>query len=159
MSDALAPVAEMLALQFFLGCSPAQLTPQQASSCKKAALLAIGDHIKRGMPEWSCIAADDVWEYVARSTRHRMGGQQLRALYGALAEQHEKAQDADHPVPGEQARALREQDEQVAACVASASAAMQSHQAQGTPFAGCTICFEDTGELDNRFAPIYPAGS
>jgi hypothetical protein len=113
--DAVAPVDEMVKVLHLLEHPPAQLTPRQASTCRKAALLAIGDRINLVS---GCVGRDvkevRTWEYVSGATRHRMSGQQLRSLYLALKGQREESLgkgDAQSAQQGE------EQEEQLAAAV------------------------------------------
>jgi hypothetical protein len=148
MSDALAPVADMVELQFFLGHSLSP--PQQASTCYKASLLAIGDHIEGGgVPEWlrAGLEANAMWSYVTHSARHRMAGPQLQALYCGLKERRAEAQRAALGAQSDRRiRALREEEEQVAACVANAKALMVSQQEQETASRGFTMQQDATGD-------------
>jgi hypothetical protein len=66
-------MTDNLELLRFMRRRHAQLSPQQASTCHKAVLLAIGDHIGgllstrlRGV-----IEEDGMWQYVCGVTRHR----------------------------------------------------------------------------------------
>jgi hypothetical protein len=131
----MAPVADMVDLLHFLRRSPAQLTPQQATTCHKAALLAIGDHIEGGVPGWMHDTCDEggMWEYVSEVTAHRMSGQQMQGLYVGLKRQREKEQQAgqgEQPEGQQEGGKEQQEEERVAACMAAAQALMQQQSEQ-----------------------------
>jgi hypothetical protein len=49
----MAPVSHQVEMLMHLEHPPTKLTPHQASTCRKAALLAIGDHINGAAPNWA----------------------------------------------------------------------------------------------------------
>jgi hypothetical protein len=56
----------------------------------KECLLAVGDLIGGGRwPAWldSMVGAGELWEFLSRATQHRMTGEQLARLYGAISQQ------------------------------------------------------------------------
>jgi hypothetical protein len=128
MAGRMAPARDMLELLHFLGRSPAQLTPRQASTCKKTALLAIGDHIERGIPEWlEGASARTMWVYVSGAASQPMSGPQLQALCCAMQEQRDKERQ---DTPEGRERELRVEEEgKVAACMEAAKREMVAHNA------------------------------
>jgi hypothetical protein len=67
-------------------------TTQQAAETSMGCLLAIGEHIE-GSACWMVPngAPATLWQAVARATEHRMGPEQLAALYKGVKLQHERA--------------------------------------------------------------------
>jgi hypothetical protein len=139
MSEALAPMADTLELLQFVGRHPPQLTPQQASTCQKAALLAIGDHIGSPLPAWLqgfLVRKDHLWDHVSEITSHRMSGKQLQGLYLGMKGQREGARST---VLGAQPTGKTGEEEKVAACVAGVQALMQQEQKQAAHAAGVEL--------------------
>ena len=116
---------DMLELLELLEHPPAQLSPQQASTCRKGALLVIGAHIERGQQEWMCTLQykqEHLWDFVAKVTQHRMAGPQLQSLHLAMKGQQEKVRE---PQSEQQAQ----EEERVAACLAAAQAVIMQQRA------------------------------
>jgi hypothetical protein len=156
VSEAMAPVADKLELLLFLGRHPPQLTPQQASTCQKAALLAVGDHIDSRLPAryQDLVQKSHMWGYVFHSTEHRMSGEQLQGLYLGLKGQREREQAAAHERPEEgQGRGAAVQDgdnNALEGCMAAAQAlahAAQSRQLQAEQAAGSEVLPAMTGQV------------
>jgi hypothetical protein len=156
MSEAMAPVADKLELLLFLGRHPLQLTPQQASTCQKAALLAIGDHIASPLPAryQDMVEKIHMWGYVSRSSGHRMSGEQLQGLYLGLKGQREREQAAAHERPEEgQGRVAAVQQGDTSAvegCMAAAQAlahAEQCGQLLAEQAAGSAVLPAMTGQV------------
>jgi hypothetical protein len=131
--DTMAPVAEKVEILKQLENPPAQVTPQQASACRKSALLAIGDHIEAGAaPKWMgtiTTAASDLWAFVSDTCAHRMDGPQLRGLYLALKGQREQTSDQTQGAGSkqqqqQQRKKQREEQERVEACEAALRSAV-----------------------------------
>jgi hypothetical protein len=131
----MAAILDKVALLQYLGERPAQLTAQQTSTCSKAALLAIGDHIEGGQaPEWMVHInpnPEGEWEMVSIVAQHRMPGPKLRALYRAMKVQQEEAlRRSAERAAGDACELQRLQegrlaeDLKVAACMANARALM-----------------------------------
>jgi hypothetical protein len=121
-----AAVAGTIEVLRLLESAPAQLTPKQASTCRKAALLAIGDHIKGGGLHWAKLPAAALWEYVSKIARHRMKGPQLQGLYVGLEAQRGQARESGQGQQSEERlRQAQQEEEQVAACMAAARALLR----------------------------------
>jgi hypothetical protein len=125
--DALAEVEDMVELLKQMENPPTQLTQQQASTCRKAALLAIGTKIDGKPPDWMNLRAFrqyDSWAQVAKMSRHRMSGKQLQGLYRGIKGQREG---------GRQLQGRQQEEEEQAhieACLAAAQVALQQEQVQ-----------------------------
>jgi hypothetical protein len=125
--DTLAPVAGMVELLKHMEQPPSQLTPQQASTCRKSALLAIGGHLEGRPPEWMDLAPfskGPSWDRVAMMSRHRMSGQQLQGLYLGIKGQRESGRQVQGRLQ------VEEEEAQVAACLAAAQDALQQEHDQ-----------------------------
>jgi hypothetical protein len=131
--DALAAMTRMVELLKHLEHPLAQITPQQASICRKAALLAIGDHIGSGVLVNNCYFADgSLWSFVSRATRHRMTGPKLQGLYLALkAQRQEERERGARQCAAIEQRGMAQGDvsqgarQKVAACVEAVEATLQ----------------------------------
>jgi hypothetical protein len=120
------PVAGSIELLWHLERSTAQLPARQVSTCRKAALLAIGNFCLEYIQQPDKV--DVAWQIVASETWHRMTGRQLQGLYLAMKAQQTEVELARVLQLGEQeAQQLqRLEDEEDATCVAAALAVQQS---------------------------------
>jgi hypothetical protein len=112
-AEALGYVLRQVEMMMHLEHPPTQLTPHQASTCRKAALLAIGDRINYATDWARCgplLKTDRLWDFVSATTRHAMSGEQLQRLYHAMKGRQEKEREHDTAV--EPGLREREQEEQ-----------------------------------------------
>jgi hypothetical protein len=96
--DAVAPQLQRLAqLEDDYWSTQQQQQQQRQASAQdsRECLTAIGAHIEGGRwPAWmeGFIRAKCLWEFVSKATGHRMGGEQLARLFGALQQQEQQQQ-------------------------------------------------------------------
>jgi hypothetical protein len=115
---------------------PQTVTASQASTCRKAALLAIGEHIEGGRrPAWMTYTespAEGAWHYVSIVSKHRMTGQQLQGLYLAIKRQQQEEEALGRGLQlGSQG--TQEEQHEVEGCMVAALTALRRQQRELQP--------------------------
>jgi hypothetical protein len=111
------------------------LTPEQTATCKKAALLAIGDHVEgEALQSLRSLKTDEgLWAEVALAAGKHMEGARLRELYHTLKGQRERERKRARGAG--QLEQVRE-ERRVAECMAAAQKLVRVQQLEEAEEAG-----------------------